>query len=71
MPIEVEVDQTLDLSERRSHFKTQQSTLASRRQQAVCVRRAVKHYGTKEMPQVVLDGLNMTVPKGAMWVTAR
>lgn len=67
MPIEVEFDQTLDLSERRSHFKTQQSTLASRRQQAVCVRRAVKHYGTKQMPQVVLDGLNMTVPKGAIY----
>ena len=66
MPIEVEVDQTLDLSERRSHFKTQQSTLSTRRQQAVCVRRACKQYGTKKMPHVVLDGLNMTVPKGAM-----
>ena len=66
MPIEAEVDQTLSLSERRSHFKTQQSTVASRREQAVCVRRAFKHYGTKQMPHVVLDGLNMTVPKGAM-----
>jgi hypothetical protein len=66
MPTEVEVVQTLDLSERRSHFKTQQSTVATRRQQAVCVRRAFKHYGTKKMPHVVLDGFNMTVPKGVM-----
>jgi hypothetical protein len=66
MPIEVEPVQTLDLSERRSHFKTQQSTVASRRQQAVCVRRACKQYGAKKMPHVVLDGLNMTVPKGVM-----
>ena len=71
MPIEEEAGQTLDLSERRSHFKTQQSTVTSRRQQAVCVRRAFKHYGSKKMPQVVLDGLNMTVTKGAMWVTER
>lgn len=62
----MEVLPSLSLSERRSHFKTQQSTLASRLQQAVCVRRAFKHYGTKKMPHVVLDGLNMTVSKGAM-----
>lgn len=67
MPTEVEVVHTLDLSERRSHFKTQQSTVASHRQQAVCVRRAFKHYGTKKMPHVVLDGLNMTVPKGVIY----
>jgi hypothetical protein len=66
MPIEVEVDQGLALSERRSHFQSQQSTVASRRQQAVCVRRAYKHYGSKKMRHVVLEGLNMTVQKGAM-----
>jgi hypothetical protein len=66
MPVEVEVDQSLALSERRSHFQSQQSTVASRRQQAVCVRRAYKHYGSKKMRHVVLEGLNMTVQKGAM-----
>lgn len=67
MPVEVEVDQTLALSERRSHFQSQQSTVASRRQQAVCVRRAYKHYGSKKMRHVVLEGLNMTVSKGAIY----
>ncbi|PNF21464.1 ABC transporter G family member 23 [Cryptotermes secundus] len=67
MPVEVEIDQTLALSERRSHFQSQQSTVASRRQQAVCVRRAYKHYGTKKMRHIVLEGLNMTVSKGAIY----
>lgn len=45
---------------------TQPSTVAVRRQHAVCVRRARKVYGTKKNPNIVLDGLSMTVPKGTM-----
>ena len=56
----------MDLAARRRLFMSQPSTLASRRQQAVCVRRAHKMYGTTKNPNVVLDGLNMTVPKGCM-----
>lgn len=55
------------LENRRNQFVTQQSTVWSRRQQAVCVRRAFKYYGTKKRPQVVLDGLNMTVPRGVIY----
>ena len=44
----------------------QQSTVWTRRQQAVCVRRAIKTYGSKDAPNVILDNLNMTVPKGCM-----
>lgn len=51
---------------RRKVLISQQSTVATRRQQAVCVRRAHKIYGTKKNPNVILDGLNMTVPKGTM-----
>ncbi|XP_060530041.1 ABC transporter G family member 20 [Cylas formicarius] len=56
-----------DLELRRRNFKGQQSTVQSRRQQAVCVRRAYKRYGTKSNPCVILDGLNMTVPKGCIY----
>ena len=55
-----------DLELRRRQFKPQMSTVQTRRQQAVCVRRAYKRYGTKTNPFVILEGLNMTVPKGAM-----
>ena len=55
-----------DLAARRRQFMSQPSTLASRRQQAVCVRRAHKMYGSSKNPNVVLDGLNMTVQKGSM-----
>lgn len=55
-----------DLELRRQQFKTQPSTVQTRRQQAVCVRRACKKYGTKSNPYVILDNLNMTVPKGCM-----
>lgn len=51
---------------RRNILKTQQSTVQTRRQQAVCVRRAFKQYGSKGNANVILDGLNMTVPKGTM-----
>lgn len=57
-----------DLAARRRQFMSQPSTVATRRQQAVCVRRAHKSYGTKSNPNVILDGLNMTVPKGSMLV---
>lgn len=57
-----------ELAARRRQFMSQPSTVASRRQQAVCVRRANKSYGPKKNPNVILDGLNMTVPKGSMYV---
>lgn len=57
-----------DLAARRRQFMSQPSTVATRRQQAVCVRRAHKNYGPKNNPNVILDGLNMTVPKGSMYV---
>ncbi|CAG9761014.1 unnamed protein product [Ceutorhynchus assimilis] len=56
-----------ELELRRRNFKAQQSTVQTRRQQAVCVRRAYKRYGTKDHPNVILDGLNMTVPKGCIY----
>lgn len=57
---------SMELKTRRAQFRTQESTVATRRQQAVCVRRAFKKYGPKNNPNVILDGLNMTVPKGTM-----
>ncbi|CAO1389625.1 unnamed protein product [Diamesa hyperborea] len=57
----------IDLKARRKVLMSQASTVASRRQQAICVRRAHKIYGTKKNPNVILDGLNMTVPKGAIY----
>ncbi|RZC34819.1 ABC transporter G family member, partial [Asbolus verrucosus] len=56
-----------DLELRRRQFKAQMSTVQTRRQQAVCVRRAYKKYGSKSNPYIILDGLNMTVPKGAIY----
>ncbi|KAF4528304.1 hypothetical protein B566_EDAN014980 [Ephemera danica] len=46
---------------------SQISTVWQRRQNAVCVRRACKRYGTKSNPHVVLEQLNMTVPKGTIY----
>lgn len=54
----------LELKQRQ--LKNQPSTLQIRKQQAVSVRRAYKRFGTKSNPFIVLDGLNMTVPKGTM-----
>jgi len=56
----------MEMKTRRQPFQSQLSTLDTRRRQAVCVRRAFKKYGSKNNPHVILDGLNMTVPKGAM-----
>ena len=57
---------SLELKTRRAQFQTQTSTVDTRRRHAVCVRRAFKKYGPKKNPNVILDGLNMTVPKGTM-----
>lgn len=67
-PVQNDTDShVIDLPKvRRKVLMPQQSTVASRRQQAVCVRRAHKIYGSKKNPNVILDGLNMTVPKGTM-----
>ncbi|XP_053619421.1 ABC transporter G family member 23 isoform X2 [Plodia interpunctella] len=57
-----------ELTARRIRMlKTQKSTVSSRKQQAVCVRRAHKKYGPSKNPNIILDGLNMTVPKGAIY----
>ncbi|GLV42003.1 oskyddad [Carabus blaptoides fortunei] len=56
-----------DIALRRKQLKSQQSTVSSRRQQAVCVRRAHKSYGPKKNANIVLDSLNMTVPKGSIY----
>ncbi|GBP77028.1 hypothetical protein EVAR_53673_1 [Eumeta japonica] len=42
-----------------------------KRQQAVCVRHAFKHYGSKKRPNHVLSNLNMTVAKGTIDVGRR
>lgn len=58
---------SLELKTRRAQFQTQASTVDTRRRNAVCVRRAYKKYGTKNNPNIILDGLNMTVPKGSIY----
>ncbi|XP_050501815.1 ABC transporter G family member 20 isoform X3 [Diabrotica virgifera virgifera] len=45
----------------------QQSTVWNRRQNAVSVRHAYKHYGSKKKPNHVLSDLNMTVGKGTIY----
>ncbi|KAJ0170681.1 hypothetical protein K1T71_013453 [Dendrolimus kikuchii] len=45
----------------------QDSTIWQKRQQAVCVRHAFKHYGSKKRPNHVLSNLNMTVAKGTIY----
>ncbi|KAF6209504.1 hypothetical protein GE061_015251 [Apolygus lucorum] len=45
----------------------QQSTVWTRRQQAVSVRHAFKHYGSSKSPNHVLQNLNMTVGKGTIY----
>lgn len=46
---------------------TQDSTIWQKRQQAVCVRHAFKHYGSNKNPNHVLSNLNMTVAKGTIY----
>ena len=57
---------SLELKTRRPPLQTQVSTLDTKKRQAVYVRRACKKYGPKNNPNIILDGLNMTVPKGTM-----
>ncbi|XP_056644234.1 ABC transporter G family member 20 isoform X2 [Diorhabda sublineata] len=45
----------------------QHSTIWNRRQNAVSVRHAYKHYGSKKKPNNVLSDLNMTVGKGTIY----
>ncbi|XP_034939310.1 ABC transporter G family member 23 [Chelonus insularis] len=58
---------SIELKTRRTQFQPRVSTLDTRRHQAVCVRRAFKKYGPKSNPNIILDGLNMTVPKGCIY----
>ncbi|XP_012140627.1 ABC transporter G family member 23 [Megachile rotundata] len=58
---------SLELKTRRAQLQTQVSSLDSKRRQAVYVRRAFKKYGPKSNPNIILDGLNMTVPKGTIY----
>lgn len=58
---------SLELKTRRPPLQTQVSTLDTKKRQAVYVRRACKKYGSKNNPNVILDGLNMTVPKGTIY----
>lgn len=51
----------------RGKLQSRKSVVGTRRQHAVCVRNAFKSYGTKKEPLVILDGLNMTVPKGVIY----
>ncbi|KAL0861157.1 hypothetical protein ABMA27_009649 [Loxostege sticticalis] len=48
-------------------FDKQDSTIWQKRQQAVCVRHAFKHYGSNKRPNHVLSNLNMTVAKGTIY----
>ncbi|XP_059045485.1 ABC transporter G family member 23 isoform X3 [Achroia grisella] len=48
-------------------FEKQDSTMWQKRQQAVCVRHAFKHYGSNKRPNHVLSNLNMTVAKGTIY----
>lgn len=48
-------------------LNTQQSTIWTRKSQAVCVRHAYKHYGSNKNPNHVLSDLNMTVQKGTIY----
>ncbi|KAL0277482.1 UNVERIFIED_CONTAM: hypothetical protein PYX00_004744 [Menopon gallinae] len=59
-----------DVAANRPHpppLQTQQSNVNLRRQQAVCVRHAFKHYGSSKNPNHVLSNLNMTVAKGTIY----
>ncbi|KAK6621970.1 hypothetical protein RUM44_001777 [Polyplax serrata] len=51
----------------RKVLLTRESTVWTRRQNAVCVRRAIKRYGTKKSPTTILNDLNMTVPRGKIY----
>lgn len=65
-PITISTIEEELIARRNRMFKSQKSTVASRKEQAVCVRRAHKKYGPTKNPNIILEGLNMTVPKGTM-----
>ncbi|XP_053619497.1 ABC transporter G family member 23 isoform X2 [Plodia interpunctella] len=48
-------------------FDKQENAMWQKRQQAVCVRHAFKHYGSNKRPNHVLSNLNMTVAKGTIY----
>lgn len=48
-------------------FDKQETTAWQKRQHAVCVRHAFKHYGSNKRPNHVLSNLNMTVAKGTIY----
>ncbi|XP_054273390.1 ABC transporter G family member 23 isoform X3 [Macrosteles quadrilineatus] len=60
---------TVDQRNGKTHppLQTQQSTVWTRRQNAVSVRHAFKHYGPSHHPNHVLSNLNMTVAKGTIY----
>jgi len=64
--MEVTPESTAAAIAARPPLSSQVSTVWQRKQNAVCVRRACKRYGTKKSPHIVLENLNMTVPKGSM-----
>ncbi|KAF2887201.1 hypothetical protein ILUMI_18972 [Ignelater luminosus] len=49
------------------YHSEQQIFPQEKKQLAVCVRNASKFYGSKNKPVMVLNGLNMTVPKGIIY----
>ncbi|KAF5284913.1 hypothetical protein FQA39_LY16868 [Lamprigera yunnana] len=59
------MSETLEL--KRRQFIPQKSTVAIRKTHAVSVRKAHKCYGSKKHPIVILNDLNMTVPKGTIY----
>ncbi|KAK5638168.1 hypothetical protein RI129_012463 [Pyrocoelia pectoralis] len=60
-------ESAINLELRRQRLVSQRSTVEIRKRHAVSVRRAYKHYGTKKNPIVILEDLNMTVPKGTIY----
>jgi len=58
---------TVDTRNGKPALEHQQSTVWTRRQQAVSVRHASKHYGSSKNPNHVLSNLNMTVAKGTIY----
>ncbi|KAF2897117.1 hypothetical protein ILUMI_09058 [Ignelater luminosus] len=48
-------------------FLQKRKRILTEKENAVCVRNAYKQYGSKNNLVVVLDGLNMTVPKGVIY----
>ncbi|PSN57701.1 hypothetical protein C0J52_00297 [Blattella germanica] len=56
-----------EVTEEEEGASAGESTTTLRRQHAVCVRDAYKQFGTKRNKEIVLKGLNMTVPVGVIY----